>query len=173
VEGARALMEPQLQPQQELQALESQARPALSYSLAIEAFPETIFECIDDADRQRGWISGLERTVFPDGRPAGNQAGTRFLQLVRQRGGLVQYEGMILLHQPSRRLVVRVGNRHLTSLVDYRLTSLGRSSRLDYSCRQIYRTLLGRMTGGLLVGSSRSVALDQLVALKLLAEAGG
>lgn len=168
-------MQPQsaLQPQQELARLESQARPVLTYALDIDAFVETIFDCIDDAEKQPAWLSGLERTTFPAGRPAGGQAGTRFTQLVRQKGGLAEYEGVILLHQRPRRLCVRVGNRHFTALVDYRLESLGNRSRLDFSCRLVFHTLLGRMTGSLYAGSSRRIAIDQLVALKQFAEAGG
>jgi len=166
-------MEPQSGMQHELERLESKAAEALTYSLQIDAFVETIFECIDDGDKQPQWLSGLERTVFPNGRPNGEQAGTHFTQLVRQKGGLAEYEGVILLHQRPRRLAVRVGNRHFTALVDYRLTSLGDRSRLDFSCRLLFHTLVGRMTGKLYAGQSRRIAIDQLVALKQFAEAGG
>jgi len=166
-------MEGQPASQQELERLESQARSALSYQLEIRAFVETIFDCIDDGERQPQWLLGLERTVFPDGRPEGEQAGTRFLQLVKEKGRLAEYQGVILAHERPRRLYVRVGNRHFTALVDYRLVSLGDRSRLDFACRLVYHTLLGRMTGTLYAGSSRRVAIEQLVALKQFAEAGG
>ena len=158
---------------EELQQLESQARPVLTYALEIGAFVETVFDCIDDGEKQREWLSGLERTVFPDGRPQGPQAGTRFVQLVRQKGGLAEYEGVILVHQRPRRLCVRVGNRHFTALVDYRLTANGASSRLDFTCRLLYHTLIGKMAGRVATGSSKRIAIEQLVALKLYAEAGG
>lgn len=157
----------------ELERLEAQAHTALTYSLTIEAFVETIFDCIDDGARQTKWLSGLERTDFPDGRPGGEQAGTRFTQLVRQKGGLAEYAGVILLHQRPRRLSVRVGNRHFTALVDYRLESLGDRSRLDFTCRLVFHTLVGRMTGSLYAGQAKRIAIEQLVALKQLAEAGG
>jgi hypothetical protein len=166
-------MERQSGMQQELERLESKASAALTYSLDIDAFIETIFDCIDEAGKQPQWLSGLERTVFPNGRPAGEQAGTHFTQLVRQKGGLAEYEGMILLHHRPRRLTVRVGNRHFTALVDYRLASLGARSRLDFSCRLLFHTLVGRMTGKLYAGQARRIAIEQLVALKQFAEAGG
>jgi hypothetical protein len=173
MEGAHALMELQSGMQQELERLESKASTALIYSLEINAFVETIFDCIDDGGKQTQWLSGLERTVFPQGRPAGQQAGTPFTQLVRQKGGLAEYEGLILLHQRPRRLTVRVGNRHFTALVDYRLESLGDRSRLNFACRLLFHTLVGRMTGKLYAGQARRIAIEQLVALKQFAEAGG
>jgi hypothetical protein len=166
-------MEMQSGMQQEVERLEAKSSAALTYSLEIGAFVETIFDCIDDGDRQRQWLSGLERTVFPNGRPAGEQSGTHFIQLVKEKGRLAEYEGVILVHQRPRRLTVRVGNRHFTALVDYRLASLGDRSRLDFSCRMLFHTLVGRMTGKLYAGQARRVAIEQLVALKQFAEAGG
>ncbi|HZL99373.1 MAG TPA: SRPBCC family protein [Planctomycetota bacterium] len=166
-------MQPQGELERELARLESQARAALTYQLEIGAFVETIFDCIDDGEKQPQWLKGLERTVFPDGRPAGEQAGTRFTQLVKQKGRLAEYQGLILVHQRPRRLYLRVGNRHFTALVDYRLASLGDRSRLDFNCRLAFHTLIGRMAGTLYSGSSRRVAIEQLVALKQFAEAGG
>jgi hypothetical protein len=157
----------------ELKRLESQASTVLTYTLEIRAFVETIFDCLDLPEKQTQWLSGLERTVFPDGRPAGSQAGTRFTQLVRQKGGLAEYEGVILTHVRPRRFTVRVGNRHFTALVDYRLESLGDRSRLDFTARLLFHTLVGKMTGALYAGKSRRIAIDQLVALTQFAEAGG
>ena len=172
MEGPRALMEAQAA-QREVERLESQATATLTYTLEIGAFVETIFDCLDLAEKQPQWLLGLERTDFPDGRPKGEQAGTRFTQLVRQKGGLAEYEGLILVHQRPRRLCVRVGNRHFTALVDYRLHSLGKGSSLSFTARLVFHTLVGRMTGTLYAGASRKIAIEQLVALKQFAEAGG
>lgn len=157
----------------ELKRLETQAGTALTYTLEIKAFIETIFDCIDLPEKQVQWLSGLERTDFPDGRPAGPQAGTRFTQLVRQKGRLAEYPGVILVHNRPRRLAVRVGSRHFSALVDYRLESLGDRSRLDFTCKLQFLTLVGRMTGALYAGQARRIAIDQLVALKQFAESGG
>jgi carbon monoxide dehydrogenase subunit G len=106
----------------------------IEYRDEIRCTPEQLWPFIDDAEKQKLWLttlieitptSELDRTV-----------GSTFDMRVREGRRIVSYEGRINAYNPPRHLGVSFwGGRFAPGIimkVDYRLADLGQRTRLEY-----------------------------------------
>src|SRR5688500_11055047 len=105
-----------------------------THQLEIDAPVERVFALIDDDDATRRWMRGLEETVYPDGPEQEHRVGTRFRQRIREGSRIAEYDGMITVFDPPRRLEVRIGaGDGMTMRVEYPLDAIGNRTRLSYA----------------------------------------
>ncbi len=135
----------------------------------IAAPPETVWSCIEDPELQKKWMHGLEETSWPDGRGDGGE-GTRFVQKIREGGRIQLYEGVILTKERPRHLGLRVGNRHFSMQVHYRLSGIPAGTRLDYSCATETTGVIVKVVSFLFGGFTKRIVRRQMASLKVLAE---
>lgn len=142
----------------------------ITYQLDIEAPIGTVFEQLDDDEKLKLWMEGLEETIYPSGRDAQNPLGTKFVQKIREGGRVGEYDGEVIAYEKPTRLAIDIGNRQFTMRVDYRLRPTPTGTRLDYSVETIRATWFVRLLGNLFSGFTRRLLDRQMKKLKELAE---
>lgn len=141
-----------------------------TYQLDIEAPIGTVFEQIDDDEKLKLWMEGLEETSYPSGRDVQNPLGTKFVQKIREGGRVGEYEGEVIAYEKPTRLAIDIGNRQFTMRVDYRLSATPTGTRLDYSVETIKANWFVRLLSKLFSGFTRRLLDRQMKKLKELAE---
>jgi uncharacterized protein YndB with AHSA1/START domain len=142
----------------------------LRHSLEIEAPIGKVFPLVEDPERIKLWMKGLEETVYVTARNRENPVGTRFKQRIREGRRVAEYEGEVTAYEKPTHLAVRIGNEKFAFDVDYRLTDLGGRTRLDYTAE-------GSTPGGLAAAGNvvfgwlaGRIARKQMKRLKAIAE---
>jgi uncharacterized protein YndB with AHSA1/START domain len=107
---------------------------AVSHTLDLKAPIEKVFDLIDDKEKLKLWMDGLEDTVYTSDRDPANPVGTRFRQKIKEGGRVQEYDGEVLAYEKPKHLAVRIGNKQFSAVADYRLTPTPDGTRLDYTC---------------------------------------
>jgi hypothetical protein len=128
---------------------------------------------VDDDQKTKLWMDGLEETIYPDGLDRENPVGARFRQRIKEGGRVAEYDGQVTAYDKPRHLGVRIGSSAFTMEVDYRFTETGDSTRLDYSAKMLYANWFSRLMGSLFGWFTRRILNNQMTKLKGLAESGG
>jgi carbon monoxide dehydrogenase subunit G len=105
-------------------------------------------------------------------RPAGDESpvGSRFRQRIREGGRSVEYDGEVIAYEKPRHLAVRIGGKHFSVEVDYRLSESGGGTQLDYTADVTNTSLIAKIMGIVAGGMTRRIAERQLTRLKAVAE---
>jgi uncharacterized protein YndB with AHSA1/START domain len=143
----------------------------MTYRMEINAPIEKVFDLLDDKDKLKLWMDGLEDTVYTSARNPENPVGTRFKQRIREGGRVQEYEGEVTAYEKPKHLAVRIGNNYFIALADYRLTPTAAGTRLDYSCDITCHSWLFRIMAVLFGWLTKRILRKQMVKLKRLAEA--
>ena len=142
------------------------------HKLEIEAPIGRVFALVDDPQKIKLWMHGLEETVYRTPRNKANPVGTRFTQRIRQGRQLAEYDGEVTAYDKPRHLAVRMGNEKFAFDVDYRLSDLGGRTQLDYTATGADATGLARPAAAFFAFVTRRIAAKQMRRLKKIAESG-
>lgn len=145
---------------------------AITYSQLIEAPIEKVFELVDDTEKMKLWMKGLEETTYPDGRDPVRRVGTRFQQKIREGNRVQEYQGEVLEYEPPHVLSVRVWSKSFQVVVHYRFSEEGSSTRFDYCCDLTTFNWLARVMTKLFAGVMRRILQKQMQEFRKVAESG-
>lgn len=67
----------------------------VTYSQEIVAPIDRVFDLIDDDQKIKLWMDGLEETIYPEGLDREQAVGTTFKQRIREGGRVVEYDGEV------------------------------------------------------------------------------
>ncbi len=99
------------------------------HAVEIAAPVRRVFDLLEDPEKQKLWMTGLEETVITM-RPAGSDpVGTKFVQRMRGGRGAARFEGEITAYERPRRLALRVGNAAFSAELDYGLEQIDGRTR--------------------------------------------
>ena len=103
----------------------------------INSPPATVWTYLDDSEKIKQWMKGVEEDVPTSEGPTG--VGSTFRMRIREGRQLADYDGEILVYDVNRHMRVRlVGGcmkEPMKMTVDYVLTPIdGDGTRLDYAC---------------------------------------
>ncbi len=143
----------------------------VTYQLDINAPIGVVFDFLDDDQKLKLWIDGLEETSYPDGQDQVNPIGTKFKQRIREGGRVVEYDGEVTDYVKPTFLGIRIGNRQFTLQVDYRLNATATGTRLNYKAEAVGASWLVKLLGKLFSPFTRRILDKQMKRLKRLAEA--
>lgn len=144
----------------------------ITYSQEIQAPIDRVFDLIDDDQKLKLWMDGLEETIYPEGLDREQAVGATFKQRIREGGRVVEYDGEVTAYDRPHHLGVRIGNESFSVLVDYRLTAVDGGTRLDYAAEMVYASWFTRLVGGLFGWFTRRILNNQMAKLKAVAESG-
>jgi hypothetical protein len=106
----------------------------IEYRAEFRCRPHHLWPLLDDADKQRLWLTTLVDLVPTS--PMARTVGATFDMRVREGRRIAHYEGRINAYEPSRHLGVSFWGGALgpgvVMTVDYRLADLGTRTRLEY-----------------------------------------
>jgi uncharacterized protein YndB with AHSA1/START domain len=144
----------------------------LKHRLEIDAPIGRVFALVDDPEKIKLWMRGLEETVYASEPNRADPVGTRFTQRIRQGRRVAEYEGVVTAYDKPRHLAVRIGNEKFAFDVDYRFTDLGGRTQLDYTASGADPTGVARPAGAFFAWVTRRIAAKQMRRLKKAAETG-
>src|SRR5262252_4650646 len=107
---------------------------ATTCSVEMKAPIDKVFECVEDTDKMKQWMDGLEETIYTSERDPANPVGTKFKQKIREGGRVQEYDGEVLAYEKPKHLAVRIGNKMFAAVADYRFTPTHDGTRLNYTC---------------------------------------
>lgn len=142
----------------------------IRYQQEIIAPIETVFGFLDDDEKMKLWMEGLESTEYPNGKKEGDPVGTEFIQTIREGGQLQTYTGTVTEYEPPEFLGVELQSSAFRIHVTYELTSLGRKTQLDYCCELVFASLFHKIIGVLFCGLTKRILKTQMKKLGELAE---
>ncbi len=141
-----------------------------TYEMDIRAPIDRVFNLLEDPDKLKLWMHGLEDTQYVGEFDPSNPIGARFKQRIREGGRVQEYDGEVTAFAKPKHLGVRIFNPQFSVQVDYRLTPTADGTHLDYSadvsCGNWFMRLMARLFGFFM----RRILRKQMNALKELAE---
>jgi uncharacterized protein YndB with AHSA1/START domain len=109
----------------------------ITYERTLRASPEALWPWLVEPDKLAQWLPNVETFRYEGASTPG--VGSRFLMEVKEGRRVTPYQGEILALEKPRRLSLRMvggcGPKPFTIDVDYKLSNLGRETRVDYVCR--------------------------------------
>src|SRR5262245_17986770 len=143
---------------------------AANYSMEVKAPIDKLFEYVDDKEKMKLWMDGLEETTYVTQRDPANPVGTKFKQKIREGGRVQEYDGEVLAYEKPKRIAVRIGNKMFDAIADYRFTPTHDGTRLDYTCEVTCHHWLARVMKVLFGWFMKRILRKQMAKLKELAE---
>jgi carbon monoxide dehydrogenase subunit G len=132
---------------------------------------ERVFSFVDDPEKLKLWLDGIEETTYLTDPASGKGVGTKFRQRIREHGRPVEYDGEVTVYSPPRELGVRLFVKQFSVQVDYRFTPVPAGTRLDYSAEVTCFSWFMRVMGWLFGWVMQRTARKQMARLKAVAEA--
>jgi uncharacterized protein YndB with AHSA1/START domain len=141
-------------------------------SIEIEAPIELVFDLIHDPQKHKLWLQGLEETIHEPDYDPDHPLGAKFKQKIRGGKDAQVYDGEVTAFEKPSHLGVRLSSRSLTAQVDYRLKSLKKATRVDFTSELTFKSVAFRVMATVSGPLLRGILQKQLNKLKELAEAG-
>jgi len=143
---------------------------ALTYSIEMRASIDKVFDFVDDKEKLKLWMDGLEETTYVTERDPANPVGTKFKQKIREGGRVQEYDGEVLAYEKPKHVAVRIGNAYFHAVADYRFTPIDRGTRLDYTCDVTCHGWFVKLMGYLFGWFAKRILRKQMAKLRELAE---
>jgi uncharacterized protein YndB with AHSA1/START domain len=140
-------------------------------TIEIHAPIRVVFDIINDSEKHKLWLDGLEATIHEPGYDPKNPLGSKFQQKIREGGKVEIYDGEVTAFERPKHLGVRVFNTAFSAQVDYRLKSLKKTTRLDFTSEITFKSFAFRMLANVSRPLVRGILEKQMSKLKELAEA--
>jgi uncharacterized protein YndB with AHSA1/START domain len=140
-------------------------------SIEIDAPMSKVFDVLNDADKHKLWLEGLEETIREPGYDPKHPVGSTFTQKIRDGKKLDVYDGQVVAYEKPKHLGVQVSNGGMTANVDYRLKSLKKKTQLEFSSDLQFKNLAFKLLVNLSQPILRGIIEKQLKSLKELVEA--
>lgn len=142
----------------------------ITYHQEIIAPIEVVFSYLNDDEKMKLWMEGLESIEYPKGKNVENPVGTEFIHTIKEAGHLQQYAGTVTEYTPPTLISVELHNSAFQFNVSYELTAQGRKTQLDYQCEMVFASLFYRIMGFLFCWLTNRILKSQMTKLKELAE---
>lgn len=143
----------------------------ITTTVDIEAPIDVVWPLLNEDENLNLWMPDVIETSYPDGKQAGDPVGTRFIQKIREGGGIKTYDGQVTAYEPRQLLGVRLGDdSNFQTDVTYRLSEDGAGTRLDYDCEITLKSWFGRIMSVIGVPMARQIVRRHMANLKRVAE---
>src|SRR5262249_31843191 len=128
------------------------------------------FEYVNDPEKLREWMQGLEETTYLGDYDPDHPLGTKFKQRIREHGKPKEYEGVVTDYDKPSHLGVKIHCDHFSVQVNYRFSRIPTGTRLDYEAEIMPANFLTRVMLFLFGWLAKGVTKKQLDKLKGAAE---
>ncbi len=136
----------------------------------IRAPAEKVFGLLEDHDKLKLWLDGLEETHYIGEVDQANPVGARFKQRIREGGRVQEYDGEVTAYAKPQHLGVRLFGTQFSVQVDYRLKPTVDGTHLDYSADVSCGNWFFRLMARLFSFFMRGMLCKQMNKLKVVAE---
>jgi len=142
----------------------------ITCELDIAAPLEFVFELVDDDDKLKEWMDGVEAISYPEGQNRSDPIGTPFRMRIREGGRAKDYDGRVVAYEKPHHLAITIGDSMFEMLVNYRFERGPGGTRLNYACEMTRGNRFVRVMGWLFRPLTKRIVRKQMTALKSLAE---
>ncbi|WP_299462423.1 SRPBCC family protein [uncultured Gimesia sp.] len=142
----------------------------ITYHQEILAPIDVVFSYLEDDEKMKLWMEGLESIEYPEGKHVDNPVGTQFIHTIREGGHTQQYHGTVTEFDPPTLIAVELHSAAFQISVTYELTSAGRKTQFDYHCEIVLASLFHRLMGFLFWWLTKRLLKSQMTKLKELSE---
>ncbi|WP_417381555.1 SRPBCC family protein [Gimesia sp.] len=142
----------------------------ITYQQEIIAPIEVVFSYLNDDEKMKLWMEGLESVEYPKRKNTENQVGTKFIHTIKEGLNTQTYEGTFTAYEAPTLIAVELTHPAHRIEVSYELTSLGRKTELDYHCELEFASFYYRFMGVLFSWFTKRILKTQMAKLKELAE---
>jgi uncharacterized protein YndB with AHSA1/START domain len=140
-------------------------------TVEIEAPITKVFDFINDAEKHKLWLEGLEETIREPAYDPKNPLGSRFRQKIREGKKVEVYDGEVTAFDRPKHLGARVYNKAFTVQVDYRLTKVKKNTHLEFTSEVTFHNLAFKVIAGMSRSIMRAILEKQMKTVKQLIEA--
>ena len=137
----------------------------------VRAPVKKVFELVEDYEKRKQWMEGLENLEFTSQFDPANPLGATFKQTIREGKNLNEYSGKIVAFQRPNRLGIDMGNAQFTIHADYRFAETAQGTRVNAYFSFSYHNPMAWLMGLLFGWFTKRISGRQMEALKRLAEA--
>ena len=136
--------------------------------LNIDAPVETVFGIVGDSARIAEWMDEVVETehIYNPGQPV----GTRFRQVVEQRGHRREYTGEVLTYDENRLVVIDLDLGGFVMRIRYQLQELQNGVRLTYTAHCVQGKIVFRVALFMFRGLVQGMGVRALANVKRIAE---
>lgn len=143
----------------------------ITIQLDIQAPIESAFSYLDDNEKQKEWMPGLEETEYLTTYDPANPVGVKFKQRLREGKRIQEYEGQVTEYQKNKLLGIRLYHSKFVIDVIYRLEEItDKSCRLYLTEKIEAKTLFGKCINVLFKGMMKRMFKKQMTSFKESAE---
>ena len=143
---------------------------AITYQMDINAPIEKVFDLVDDDEKIKLWMEGLEETIYTSPQDSENPVGGTFKQKIREGGRVTEYDGVVTAYEKPNHLGVQIGNASFKMQVDYRFSKISTGTRLNYETDMVNPSWFARIMGTLFSWLTKRILNKHMANLKALAE---
>ncbi|WP_221563570.1 SRPBCC family protein [Alkalihalobacillus sp. TS-13] len=141
-----------------------------TYSIDIHAPKEIVFDCINDNEKQKIWMEGLQETYYAGLYDPENPVGTKFKQKIKEGGRVVEYDGEVIAYDRPDLIAVKIGNQSFAVNANYELNETLQGTRLDYRAEMGTANTFTKIMGFMFGWLTKRILHKQMTSLKKLAE---
>jgi uncharacterized protein YndB with AHSA1/START domain len=142
----------------------------IATSIEIDAPISKVFEILNDADKHKLWLEGLEETIREPGYDPKHPLGSTFVQKIRDGKKLEIYNGEVVAFEKPKHLGVEVSSGGLKAKVDYRLKAHKKKTHLEFTSDLEFKSLAFKLLVTMSQPILRATIEKQLKSLKELVE---
>ena len=137
----------------------------------IQAPKEVVFSYLEDNEKQKEWMTGLEGTEYLTEFDISNPVGTKFKQRLREGNRMQEYEGQVTEYKKNNRLSIQMNHPSFLIKLSYKLQEISPNSSILYITEELTaKTVSGKIISILFRVFMKKGLEKQMKALKRSAE---
>ena len=140
------------------------------YTVEINAQIEKTFDCVNNSEKLKLWMEGLQEVNVDPNADKDNPVGAKFRHKIKEGGKIKEYNGEITAYKLPTLLGVRIYDKMFTVDVLYKFESAGDKTILNYEADLVFGTKFAQLLGYLFSWFTKRLLVKQMSNLKALAE---
>lgn len=105
--------------------------------MEIQAPIEVVFSYLEDNDKQKEWMTGLEGTEYLTEFDSSNPVGVKFKQRLREGNRIQEYEGQVTEYNKNNRISIQMNHPAFLINVSYNLQEISTNSSMLYVTEEV------------------------------------
>ncbi|MFJ5770110.1 SRPBCC family protein [Psychrobacillus sp. NPDC093180] len=137
----------------------------------IQASKEVVFSYLEDNEKQKEWMTGLEGTEYLTEFDSNNPVGIKFKQRLREGNRIQEYEGQVTEFNKNNRLIIQMNHPSFLINLSYKLQEISPSSSILYITEELTaKTVSGKIISIIFRAFMKKGLEKQMKELKQCAE---
>ncbi|MEK4426085.1 SRPBCC family protein [Solibacillus sp. FSL K6-1523] len=143
----------------------------ITNQIEIQAPIEVVFSYLEDNDKQKEWMTGLEGTEYVTDFDSNNPVGVQFKQKLKEGNRIQVYEGQVTEYTKNNKLSIQMDHPSFLISVSYSLKEISAHSSILYITEEVTpKTISGKILSFLFRGFMKKGLEKQMMALKQCVE---